>query len=179
MATEHKAFVFDYITFIQELANILEMAIFSQNSRELIFFIENNLQYLKDPDSGEFLDLEWQEMIETKDVNECGDFALTKYYDPHQNVGLGYNWELLYDALQNELKTEISPLLGLPFGYDNNYFDPGKIGSYFQFPEQVKENLERINSLSPYKKQNFPNIVVLEEMLSTALALEKGLYITF
>jgi hypothetical protein len=43
---EHKAFVFEWSAFVRELADILEKAIFCQQSHELIVFINNNLQYL-------------------------------------------------------------------------------------------------------------------------------------
>lgn len=39
---EHKAFVFDYDTFLQELADILVNALVINQSNELIIFIENN-----------------------------------------------------------------------------------------------------------------------------------------
>ena len=53
MSMRHKAFIFDYDAFIQELADILENALAINQGNEFITFIENNLSSLKDPDEGE------------------------------------------------------------------------------------------------------------------------------
>ncbi|WP_292709480.1 hypothetical protein [Nostoc sp. NMS2] len=176
---EHKAFVFDYDAFIQELADILENALVINQRNELITFIENNFSYLKNPDEGEPLDYLWKEMIEIEDISQYGDFAITKYYNPQCDIGLGYDWLPLYNMLLNELDKDTSPLLGKNFGIPGNYFNPGKMGSYFQSLEQVKNNFELLNLLLNEKKEHLPNIALLMKMLSNALDLKKGLYITF
>jgi len=179
MTMEHKAFIFDYDAFVKELADILENAILKNESHQLIAFIENNLPYLKHPDEGKSLDYSWKEFIETGDVNEYGDFAITKYYNPDDDIGLGYNWMQLDDLLLQELNIDTSPLLGTIFGSSENYFDPGKQGSYFQSSEIVQENLELLNSLSNHKLHNLPDIANLRKILLDALVSQKGLYITF
>ena len=88
MTLDHKAFIFDYDAFIKELADILENALVKNKIHELIAFIENNLSYLKHPDEGEYLDYSWKEIIETEDTSEYGDIAITKYYNPDDNIGL-------------------------------------------------------------------------------------------
>ncbi|MEH1942426.1 MAG: hypothetical protein V7L01_19730 [Nostoc sp.] len=118
-------------------------------------------------------------MIETEDINQYGDFAITKYYNPQCNIGLGYNWMPLYDILPNELDKDVSPLLGKFFGIPGNYFNPGKMGSYFQSLEQVKNNFELLNFLLNENKEHLPNLALLMKMLSNALDLKKGLNITF
>ena len=179
MTMEHQAFIFDYDDFNNELSEVLSNAIRTNEIGELIAFIARNLSYLKDPYEGEPLDLYWQELIEHNDIDEYGDFAITKYYNPQSNIGLGYGWEKINDLLLEELNVAISPLLGTPFGSAENYFDPGKLGSYFQSPEQVKQNLRLLDSLSQEQLKTLPNIALLKTMLSEALALNKGLYITF
>ncbi|WP_445627159.1 hypothetical protein [Nostoc sp. DSM 114167] len=176
---EHKAFVFDYDAFIQELAEILENALVINQRNELITFIENNFSYLKNPDEGEPLDYSWKEMLDTEDISQYGDFAITKYYNPQCDIGLGYDWLPLYDMLLNELDKDTSPLLGKNFGIPGNYFNPGQIGSYFQSLEQVKNNFELLNWLLNEKKEHLPNLALLIKMLSNALESKKGLYITF
>ena len=158
MTIEHKAFIFDYDTFAKELAEILENAIANDECHQLIAFIENNLPYLKHPDEGEPLNYCWKKVIEIGDVNEYGDFAITKYYNPDDDIGLGYNWMQLDDLLLQELNIDTSPLLGRILGSSENYFDPGKQGSYFQSPKIVQENLELLNSLSNKKLCNLPDI---------------------
>lgn len=187
MSMEHKAFIFDYDSFIKELAGILEDALLNSEPRNLITFIENNLQNLKHPDEGEPLDSSWREILETElitqnittDISHYGDFAITKYYNPGNNIGIGYDWARLDDELVTELNVNISPLLGIEFGPENNYFDPGKMGSYFQSSDLVKRNLDLLNSLPLNMQENLPTIPILKKMLSDALALKQGLYITF
>ncbi|WP_335152798.1 hypothetical protein [Nostoc sp.] len=179
MSMEHKAFVFDYDTFLQELADILVNALVINQSKDLITFIENNFSYLKYPDEGEPLDSFWKETIDTNDISQYGDFAITKYYNPQCDIGLGYDWLPLYDMLLNEMDKDISPLLGKNFGIPGNYFNPGKMGSYFQSLEQVKNNFELLSLLLNEKKEYLPNLALLIKMLANALDLDKGLYITF
>ena len=179
MTLDHKAFIFDYDAFIKELADILENALVKNKIHELIAFIENNLSYLKHPDEGEYLDYSWKEIIETEDTSEYGDIAITKYYNPDDNIGLSYKWMQLDDLLLQELNLEISPLLGTVFGSSEVYFNPGKQGSYFQSPEKVRENFELINSLSNEKLHKLSDIDILKNMFLDALVLRKGLYITF
>ncbi|MBV6621412.1 MAG: hypothetical protein KI793_00395 [Rivularia sp. (in: Bacteria)] len=179
MTMEHKAFIFDYDTFVKELADILIDAIETNENHQLIAFIENNLPYLKNSEEGESLDTSWKELIEVGDASEYGDFAITKYYNPADDIGLGYDWMQLDDLLLQELNVDVSPLLGTVFGSSENYFNPGKQGSYFQSLGRVKENFELLNSLSKDKLQSLDNVALLIKMLSDALASKKGLYITF
>ncbi|MEM7713866.1 MAG: hypothetical protein AAF349_09875 [Cyanobacteria bacterium P01_A01_bin.68] len=179
MTMEHKAFIFDYNTFIKELADILDNALVKNKIHELIAFIEKNLSDLKHPDEGETLNYSWKKIIEIGDVDEYADIAITKYYNPEDNIGLSYNWMQLDDLLLQELNLEISPLLGTVFGSSEVYFNPGKQGSYFQSPEKVRENFELINSLSNEKLHKLSNIDILKNMFLDALVLQKGLYLTF
>ena len=178
MSMEHKAFIFDYQSFIKELANILDEALKTGENEALIDFIEENVAFLKDPYEGEPLDASWKEIIEIEDVNQYGDFALTKFYNPQEDIGLSYDWETLQELLQSEgLKQDI--VLGEVFGSEDNCFDPGKQGSYFQSSEQVNKNLQFINNLIKRKPEVASELGELVEMLQQASEVQKGLYITF
>ncbi|MEH1797248.1 hypothetical protein [Nostoc sp.] len=85
----------------------------------------------------------------------------------------------IYSLGFNELDKNVSPLLGKVFGISGNYFDPGKMGSYFQSLEQVNQNWELLNLLLNEKNEYLPSLVLAMKMLSNALDLQKGLYITF
>ncbi|MBD2740414.1 hypothetical protein [Coleofasciculus sp. FACHB-1120] len=133
MSMEHKAFVFDYDSFIYELSNILRNALLTNNNEKLVSFIKQNINSLKDPYEGEALNTSWETMVEPKDPHQYGDFALMKFYDPQDDIGLGAMWE--WENIQKIFKKECgknSVILGTPFGSKDNYFDPGKMGSYFQ-----------------------------------------------
>lgn len=179
MSIEHKAFIFDYNAFVDELADILKDALINNENEKLINFIEDNLLNLKHPDEGDPLDCDWQKTIEIEDASQYGDLAITKYYNPNWNIGIGYNWQELDDAIFSKLDLNISPLLGIRLGTTEKYFDPGKLGSYFQSPDLVRINLELLNSLSIEKQEYLESICLLQEMFSIALTLIKGIYITF
>jgi hypothetical protein len=146
MAMEHKAFVFDFQGFEKELRPILEKALASNNSSELLRFIEANRASLKDPYEGEPLGEDWREMAEGQDPHQWGDFALTKYYEPSDDRGLGPRWEALQSQLLAKLGKD-QALLGKTVGPPANPFDPGKMGSYFQSEEDVKANLSELQRL--------------------------------
>lgn len=168
---EHKAFIFDYDSFSRELKPILETALQSGNSDRLIEFIEANRAQLKDPYEGEPLDENWMDAIASQDPHQFGDFALTKYYDPANDTGLGADWQRVQDILPQDL-TE-SPILGTPLG---PIFDPGKMGSYFQANDQVSRNIEYLKALSNSKDEA---VVSAAQMLEAARNARKGLYVTF
>lgn len=179
MSLDHKAFIFDSDYFVDELANILENAILTNHDYELIIFIENNLPYLKHPDEGDNLNSAWKEEIEIGDISEYGDFAITKYYNPKENIGMGGGWMQFDDLLSQQLNIDTSCFLGTRFGCSENYFDPGKQGSYFQSLEQVKQNLKLLTFLPKIELDNQPNIYNFVKMFENALDVQQGLYITF
>jgi hypothetical protein len=175
---EHKAFVFDYQSFIKELAKILDEALKTGENEALVGFIEENAALLKDPYEGKPLDASWRELIEIEDVNQYGDFALTKFYNPQEDIGLGYDWVALQELLEIEgLKQDI--VLGEVFGSEENCFDPGKQGAYFQSSEQVSRNLQVIKNLIKRKPKVASELSQLLDMLQQASEVQKGLYITF
>jgi hypothetical protein len=171
---EQKAFVFDFATFETELRAILDRALETGRIAELARFIGENLATLKDPYEGEPLADGWEGMLESADPHQYGDFALTKYYDPRADIGLGYEWERARDVLLEHLGND-APLLGSTVGPAGNLFDPGKMGSYFQSAALVQANLQALRRLS--------DSIELAELERLRRALEsavgKGLYVTF
>ncbi|MEW5858931.1 MAG: hypothetical protein AB1861_16355 [Cyanobacteriota bacterium] len=180
MSMEHKAFVFDYDAFVDELGNILENALLTNNHERLASFIKQNLNFLKDPYEGEALSTSWETMVEPKDPHQYGDFALTKFYDPQDDIGLGAMWE--WENIQKILKRECGKdfvILGTPFGSKDNYFNPGKMGSYFQSKNQVQGNLQLLTEILYRKSDICGELNEAFKMIQKAAEAEKGLYITF
>lgn len=172
---EHKAFVFDYQPFEQELLPMLEDALISNDCTELIRFIRLNLDNLSDPYEGEQLTKDWESLIVVADAHQYGDFALTKYYDPKLDTGLGAGWNSVQELIPPG--QTISPILGRFIGPHANPFDPGKLGSYFQSEHQVQESIHRLRNVA---RQNLPSTLVeAVQMLEQAQQDKKGLYITF
>lgn len=178
MPMEHKAFVFDYDAFVDELGNILENALLTNNNERLVNFIEQNLNFLKDPYEGEALSTSWETMVEPKDPHQYGDFALTKFYDPQDDIGLGAMWENIQNILKRECGKDFV-ILGTPFGPKGNYFDAGKMGAYFQSTSQVQDNLQLLTKMLEIRPALFCELNESLKMIWKAAEAEKGLYITF
>lgn len=175
---EHKAFIFDYQFFLDDLSEILNHALKDNETFELIKFIEKHRQELRDPYEGEPLLEDWIDTIEFGTPEEYGDFALTRYYEPAKDMGLGYEWEEIDDCLERLGESFRAAVLGRLFGSKDNVFDPGKMGSYFQSPEQIKENLLLLQE----GLKRHPELAILKKaiaMLKTAAEEGKGLYVTF
>jgi len=74
---EHKAYTFDFASFDVELRPILEKVLRTGELDSLIDFIVRHLENLSDPYEGEPLNENWEQLIESRDPHQYGDFALT------------------------------------------------------------------------------------------------------
>lgn len=174
---EHKAFLFDYCGFECELQAILETAIGSSDVSELLRFIEENLSELRDPYKGDSLRGDWESRIEIRDAHQYGDFALTKYYDPSVDIGLGGSWVRIQEMAGNDSAIDESPILGRTVGPRDDPFDPGKLGSYFQDARQVRRSHEYLLEIA--KAQRTEHLDEALAMLEASRKREAGLYVTF
>ena len=174
MSMDHKAFVFDDGAFRSELRRLLEQALQHGEVAPLRAFIEAHRGELSDPYEGAPLDRDWESQIEVKDVHQYGDFALTKYYAPSDDIGLGADWQALGEVLASHGLAE-RILLGTSLGS----FDPGKQGSYFQSPATVRENLRCVEELVVTKPALAGQLAALRSMFDAAARRAMGLYITF
>lgn len=177
MSMLHKAFVFDERAFRVELRGLLERALRDGDVAPLRAFIEAHRGRLSDPYEGEPLDHDWESQIEYKDAHQYGDFALTRYYQPKEDLGLGADWQELGEFLEEHgLSEEI--LLGIPL----DDFDPGKQGSYFQDSATVSENLRKLDEIiqgEPELPELPARLAPLRAMLDAAARRAMGLYVTF
>lgn len=176
---EHKAFLLDEKTFQNELSPILYEALEHNNAAPLQFFIEENLEQLTDPYEGEPLDEDWKTMLELRTPEEYGDFALTKYYRVCDDIGLGEDWDEMDDYFREWQEDLSVTILGKPFGPTEDYFDPGKMGSYFQSPEEVAESLEKLIEHARAFPQRKHQLAQAIELLEKAVQAGQGLYVTF
>lgn len=174
MAFEHRAFCFDFRAFEAELAPLLYRALSDEDAEAIRDFVERNREALTDPYEGEPLSEEWEEMLEARDVQAYGDFALTKYYSPKEDIGLGTEWTSVGDRLRGTGSGLDGTLLGIPFGPPVKQFDPGRMGSYFQSPEMVAEHLRRLE-----KEPLDSDIDRAKSVLRAAQEVGIGLYVTF
>ncbi|MCM0665580.1 hypothetical protein [Flavobacterium tyrosinilyticum] len=162
MSMEHKSFLFNTSAFTKELSEIILTAGETDNEKLLISFINQNLNDLKSPYSGEELTVEWIEELETEDIQELADFAMTKYYNPDEELGLSYSWELLlesFDELDLKFNNEYY-ILGKSLDSEKFTLDPGRMGLGFIDSQQISSIHKELISL----KQNFINIFETESL---------------
>jgi hypothetical protein len=169
MTMEHKAFVLDDAAFERGLRPLLEQSLRSGDLEPLRKFIETHREELRDPCEGAPLEYDWESMIERRDPEQYGDFALTLYYDPSADLGLGAQWQPIERALEAR---GISAQLLLGSAVPG--FDPGKQGSYFQSAGQVSSAMRRLE-----QSGNADDVAPALTMFRTAASAGRGLYITF
>src|SRR5437016_6313326 len=145
MSTQHRAFPVDCAGFIAELAPILYRSLETGNVEPLARFIDEHRARLLEPDEWEPLDENWRDQVEPLDAHQLGDLALTAYYDPTSDIGLGTAWEDVFNDLARETDSDTDQLFfGEPFGPPGNEFNPGKLGSFFRSWETVHRQRERL-----------------------------------
>jgi hypothetical protein len=112
-------------------------------------FLSRSISECYSPYDGEPLTAPWESNLEAGDIQELADFALTKFYAPDANQGVGHNWIELDAQLPEEARRA---LLGLSVAG----FDPGRQGAYFQSPSDVAKSA---TALSGCPHLNFSVIV--------------------
>jgi hypothetical protein len=178
MSMEHKAFLFDHRTFTKRLAPILYEALVAGTVEPLIRYIQDNQEHLTDPYEGAPLDAGWRDLVTPLDAHQLGDFALTMFYSPRDNVGLGYEWQAALEHIEEYLGTEAEAVvLGKPFGPPDNPFDPGKMGSYFQSEQTVEKQLTAVTTA--VVGGDAEPLRFVSRMLTRAHEARRGLYVTF
>ena len=161
MGMSHKAYAFDWHGFEFDLHPWLEAALAADNPAELESFIDDNRASVTDPYEGDPLPEDWRAGLENRDVHEFGDYALTRFYDPADDCGVGSAWM----SISNQLpEAAANALLGFSVGPPGRLFDPGRYGSYFQTPAQVRE------SLAVLKPLDVPELARFVELLERCAA---------
>lgn len=107
MAMEHKAFAFDWLSFESELRPILEASLAGGTGESLCAFIDRHQRELVDPYEGKPIQGNWRSTLESGHVQELGDFALTKFYDPTEDYGLGAAWLRIDDSLPDAIRAAL------------------------------------------------------------------------
>ncbi|HZN68256.1 MAG TPA: hypothetical protein VFB66_23420 [Tepidisphaeraceae bacterium] len=179
MSMDHKAYAFDYDAFDAELRPVLEGSLRSGDVGPLLGFIREHFAELKDPYEGEPLEGNWQDLLTYEDPQEYGDFALTKYYEPSDNLGVGTDWTALEELLVGELEQGTDFTLGHTVGPPGNVFDPGRMGSYFMTAEEVESRHHSLQMLVAQKPERRPRLEGLVGMYEKLLRSGTGAYQTF
>jgi hypothetical protein len=179
MSMSHKAYAFDWDSFCRdELCRLLPAALEAQDQAGLIRYIERHRELLKDPYEGEALGEDWNDLLENRDVHEYGDFALTRFYDPAVDYGIGDPWSRIGDLLPEEGR---AALLGSPIGSPGRWFDPGRYGSYFQPPGRVAISFAYLRGFALPQLDEFERDMLARfvGLLGECVEARSGLYTTF
>lgn len=129
MAMEYKAYAFDWSAFEVGLKPLLVEALGANDTAKLQAFINQHLGNLTDPYEGDPLSADWKDTLENSDVHEYGDYALTRYYDPADNRGIGYEWVRLSEELA---PPAAHAMLGFASDQPNTGSIPGAMGHIFR-----------------------------------------------
>jgi hypothetical protein len=133
MSIDHKAYLFQYDAFQEELADLLHRALQTGEVGRLHEFLNRHRTSLTDQATQEPLAEDWEEEYgQQPDVQQYADLALTRYYEVSDNLGLSHG----FDALGVYLGT-VSPLArhadqlicGKLFGPKGRRLDPGRMGT--------------------------------------------------
>jgi hypothetical protein len=157
MSMDHKAFAFDWNAFATELAHLLEIGLRDDDSDALGAFVDAHRAACRNPYTGDALEADWRDALESADVQEVADFALAKYYDPADDHGLAGSWMALSERLST---AQQNALLGELFGPATRRFDPGRQGSFFQTPARVRESLRALSALDEAEMGSFLALLV-------------------
>lgn len=196
MSMEHKAFVFDTKNYMEQLNNLLVDRGANDDIATIRQFIEEHLDVMKSPYTGDELDEDWGEEIEKGDIQEHADFALTGYYDPNEDIGLSYEWDMLLEALKklDFIEAEYC-ILGKSIQKGNFRIDPGYCGLGLVYAEDIpmlyqklitvrnkldEINIKELKSFIEIEQEDLKS--VLENLISifqSALNDKKGLMLTF
>jgi hypothetical protein len=180
----HHAYAFDlYALARDELRSILLDALSSGDTNGLIRYIGANRHHLKDRYEGGPLSdswQHWQDVLVNLDVQELGDFALTRFFDPEDDRGLMENWFRIQEHLS---EADRATLLGTSLRSSSAYFDPSGLGAYFQTPQQVVKSLARVQRIElpdlKFKEMLDESLELLKGLLEECAEAGNGLYVTF
>lgn len=177
---EHKAYLFAFTDFESELYRPLCHSLVTEEAGPLVQFIDENWRWLKDPSEGEPISKSWRTQFQSSSIDDFGDLALTKYYDPRADFGLNHTWERVDDLLGEVCDDHTAIVLGYPLIAGNVTFDPGKMGSYFRSADHAEKHLDRVRSTSgSVAISQRPMLSDLIALLQQAVVEKVGIYVTF
>jgi hypothetical protein len=172
----HKAFALDWDAFDRLLRPILVRALATGDAAELIGFVEDHRERLADPDEVVPLPTDWRSVVDPADVQRLGDVALTRFYDPDADEGILYAWLPHVDGLPPAVQRA---LLGTPVRGGEQWFDPGRLGSYFQSPAQVRESAAAVEAAELDVGEDAEEFARFTRLVERSAACGLGLYVTF
>jgi hypothetical protein len=179
MSMNHKAYVFEDEAFDKELSVPLANALRKNDPKILLPFIDSHREQLKwkrtDP-----MPKDLHAWCMEEGVQQAGDLALTAFYDPEAEIGLGPAWHQMHELLDSIDVDAVGTLCGEPF-VARVVFNPGGLGAYFQTADEVWGNRDGLKSILRRNRKWVPIFAPASAMLETALQTGngKGLFVWF
>lgn len=92
--------------------------------------------------------------MEINDLQDYADIALTKFYNPAEDIGLNYEWLRVVKIFNEELSLDGDRFVfGQQICSTSYCFNPGRIGSYFQSFDDTQRNLNIIRECLKHKSE--------------------------
>lgn len=198
MSMDHKAFLFDTVSFNKELANSILDAGTTHNVESLHKFIHDNIGRTYSIYTGEPITSEWENELQNGDVQELADYALTCFYSPEEDIGLSCYWDALLNGLGLlPLKHQVEYyIIGRPLTSGDFVLDPGFMGLGFVYFEDIPHMYNELVSLKkqfihvmPRLAKEFDDEITMEDLSESyneliqiyecAKAKKSGLMMTF
>jgi hypothetical protein len=141
MSIDHKAYLFQYDKFQDELADTLYRSLQTGIVLPLRDFINRHRDSLTDAATAKRLGEDWEQKYgRDADVQRYADLALNRYYDLTASLGLGYGFDALAVYLRSvpSLARHAECLIGgRLFGPKGKRLDPGLMGTGLLSPAEV------------------------------------------
>jgi hypothetical protein len=166
MSNLHKAFVFDEAAFRRDLAPLLDR----HDDTALEHFIDDHRGRLRSPRTGAALEQGWRDDTAYDGFGRRAALALTAYYDPTANIGLG--------SAASKCRFGLIDLY--PEG--RVFVGGGALGTpegHYQSASYVAESvaiLERLRADFPLKAEIIDPVLT---MLGAAAQAQQGLFLLF
>jgi hypothetical protein len=169
--------VFDCDGYERELRPILDESLRGGSLEPLRAFIQRHREALKNPHDGQPLAEDWESRLGSRDAHQYGDLAMTRFYEPSSNVGLGEEWDATEDVLTG-VGVRGAILLGKLIGPRENLFDPREFQvCYLQSARMVQENSRRLEELLRRRLDLEATLAQAVRLFEPAAEIGRGLYI--
>jgi len=141
---EHKAFLFDSDKFYAEIKPVMEDCV--DNTEVAHRYINEHLDELQSPYSGEPLENGWEEEFDELTLQVYFDILLTACYDVDDDCGLCEMWDAVNEVIKTLGVFEVSsvPVTGWDIEVNGVTVDPGMEGMGLIDRDEVEAILDKL-----------------------------------
>jgi len=165
MLIQHRAFIFNYQRFEDEIEPLIRDAMQGQ-AEPLAAYCDRNRSLLK-----------W--LPTSHDPLDLAQSVLTLCYDPSKDIGLGEQWGEIDRVLKDGDEVVSGVLLGRPLVINGRPYAPDGCVAYFQLEEWTRGNLLLIQRWVVAEPHNQRILQPAIDLFQTVVNANRGLYILF